>query len=145
MVYPFRMPSKVAKLITVLHAVAIDYKRFNPTGRAFLTLGNSDALDQNLRSLQNASISSIPITATSCPPPPGIPRRTRGKEGRMQAAERGVITGNGPRGGVTNGGNNVVLWGMPGRLTSEGLRWSLHTFKLAGTEGGKQESVKLDA
>jgi hypothetical protein len=125
--------------------VAIDYERFIPTGRAFLTLGNPDVLNQSLRALQNASISSIPITAASCPPPPSIPRRTRGEEGRKEAAERGVITGNGPRGGVRNEGKNVVLWGMPGRLTSEGLKWSLHTFKLAGTDGGKQECVKLEA
>jgi len=124
--------------------VAIDYRRFIPTGRAFLTLANSDVLNINLRALDNATISSIPITATSSPPPPTLPRRTRGAQGRMEAAERGLINGDGPRGGVMNQGKNVVLWGMPGRLTTEGLKRFVQNFRLAGTEGGKKEFVKIE-
>jgi len=62
----------------------------------------------------------------------------------MEAAERGLISGNGPRGGVVNEGRNVVLWGLPGRLTPEGLKGLLQNFKLAGTEGGKMEFVKTE-
>jgi len=124
--------------------VAIDYHRFIPTGRAFLTLTTPDVLNQNLRALENASISSIPITSVSSPPPPTVSQRTRGVQGRMEAAERGLITGNGPRGGVVNDGKNIVLWGLPGRLTPEGLKGLLHNFKLAGTEGRKKEFVKVE-
>jgi hypothetical protein len=124
--------------------VAIDYRRFIPTGRAFLTLANRDLLNKNLRALENATISSIPITAVSSPPPLPPPRRTRGVQGRMEAAERGLIQGDGPGGGVLKGGKNVVLWGMPGRLTQEGLKGFLQNFKLAGTEGGKKEFAKIE-
>jgi len=124
--------------------VAIDYHRFVPTGRAFLTLATPDVLDLNLRALENASISSLPIFSVSSPPPAPVPRRTRGAQGRMEAAERGLITGNGPGGGVVNEGKNVVLWGLPGRLTPEALKGFLHNFKLAGTEGGKKEFAKIE-
>jgi hypothetical protein len=62
----------------------------------------------------------------------------------MNAAERSLFFGDGPRGGVLNEGKNVVLWGLPGRLTPEGLKGLLQNFKLAGTEGGKKEFVKLE-
>jgi len=131
--------------LTGVSDVAIDYNRFIPTGRAFLTLITPDVLNKNLRALENASISSIPISSVSCPPPSStVPLRTRGAQGRMEAAERGLVTGNGPRGGVVNDGKNVVLWGLPGRLTPEGLKGLLHNFKLAGTDGGKKEFMKLE-
>lgn len=94
-----------------------------PTGGAHLTLTSPDVLNQNLKALHNTSISSLPISAASSPPPQiNVPRRTRGAQGRAEAAERGLITGDGPRGGVKNTGKNVVIWGLPGKLTPEGLK-----------------------
>lgn len=125
--------------------MAIDYYRFIPTGRAYLTLATPDLLNRNLQALENASISSIAITSVSCPPPSSAaPQRARGTHGRMDAAGRGLVAGNGPRGGVANEGKNVVLWGLPGRLTPEGLKGFLQNFKLAGTEGGKKEFLKVE-
>jgi hypothetical protein len=124
--------------------VAIDYHRFLPTGRAFLFLRSPELLDRNLRALQNATISSVPITAAAANPPRNIPQRTRGAKGRTEAGERGLVTGNGLQGGILNAGKNVVLWGLPGRITAEGLKNILQIFKLAGTEGGKKEFVKIE-
>jgi len=132
-----------AKLLGVSD-VAIDYHRFIPTGGAYLTLVTSDPLNFNLTALRNATISSLPITSVSSPPPTSSAARTRGTKGRMAAAERGLFFGDGPRGGVVNEGKNVVLWGLPGRLTPEGLKGLLRNFKLAGTEGGKKEFMKLE-
>jgi len=123
--------------------VAIDYRRFLPTGRAILTLVTPDVLNKNLHALKNTTISSIPITAVSCPAPSDI-ARIRGVDGRKEAAERGRLTGDGPGGGITNGGKNVVIWGLPGRVTPEGLKNLLRDFKLAGTEGKNQEFYKLN-
>ncbi|KIM87022.1 hypothetical protein PILCRDRAFT_64078, partial [Piloderma croceum F 1598] len=123
--------------------VAIDYHRFIPTGRAYLTLVTPDALNFNLKALRNASISSLPITSASSPPPISFAARTRGAKGRVDAADRGLF-GDGPRGGVPIEGKSVVLWGLPGRLTAEGLKGLLRNFKLAGTEGGQKEFVKLE-
>jgi len=123
--------------------VTIDYRRFLPTGGAYLKLATSDPLNFNLTALRNASISSLPITSASSPPPTLFTTRARGTKGRMDAAERGLF-GDGPRGGLLSEGKNVVLWGLPGRLTPEGLKGLLRNFKLAGTEGGRKEFVKLE-
>lgn len=123
--------------------VAIDYHRFAPTGRAYLTLTASDLLNANLRKLHDATISSMPVQSVSAPQPGSVPRRARGPQGRAEAAERGVLSGNGPRGGLSAGGMSVVLWGLPGRLTAESLRAFLRDFTLAGTEGGKKEFMKI--
>jgi hypothetical protein len=73
--------------------VAIDYHRFIPTGGAYLTLVTSDPLNFNLTALRNATISSLPITSVSSPPPTSSAARTRGTKGRMAAAERGLFLG----------------------------------------------------
>lgn len=48
--------------------------------------------------------------------------RVRGRKGREEATERGVLTGTGPDANVLQPGKNVVIYGLPGRLTSDGLR-----------------------
>lgn len=124
--------------------VYLDYYRFIPTGRAYLALASSDYLDSNLQALKNATVSSIPISAASSDTPANIPRRTRGIQGMQEAVDRGVITGNGARGGLSSEGQNVVLWGLPGKMTSDGLKTFLHSFRLAGSEGGKKEIIRLE-
>lgn len=124
--------------------MAIDYERFEPTGNAFITLTTPDVLNFNLKCLENVTITSLPITAASSDPPVGIPVRGRGAKGRGEATERGVLTGDGPRAGLLSSGKNVVIWGLPGKLTNEGLKGFLQNFKLAGTEGGKKEFLRVN-
>jgi len=124
--------------------VAIDYERFTPTGKAYLTLTVPDVLNHNLKCLEKATVTSLPITAASSEPPRGIPVRGRGQRGRGEATERGVLTGNGPRAGLLSAGKNVVIWGLPGKLTNEALKGYLQNFKLAGTEGGRKEFMRIE-
>lgn len=72
-----------------------------------------------------------------------MPNRMRGLKGKDYAAKRGYFDGNGPRGGIKNSGKNVVIWGLPGKMTPDALKELLSDFHLAGTEGGKTESVKM--
>ena len=62
----------------------------------------------------------------------------------MEAGQRGAITGNGPSGGITGSGRNVVIYGLPGRMNAVMLADSLRNFKLAGTEFGREVIVKLE-
>lgn len=86
----------------------------------------------------------MPISAASSDPPHNILLRTRGAQGLHEAAKRGIITGNGARGGLSSEGYNVVLWGLPGKMTSDSLKSFLHSFRLVGSEGGKKEIIKLN-
>lgn len=87
-------------------------------------------------------MSAIAITSASSDPPPS-PQRMRGLKGKDMAAKRGYFDGNGPRGGIKNSGTNVVIWGVPGKMSPDSLKELLCDFNLAGTEGGKTESVKM--
>ena len=71
--------------------------------------------------------------------------RTRGVKGRLEAAERGLISGNGPDGTSTSHGRGVVIYGLPGKLTPEALRPYLKDFKLVATEVGHKEIIKLES
>ena len=57
-------------------------------------------------------------------------RRTRGVQGRAEAAERGVQEGNGPGAGVNARGQDVVVWGLPVNVKSEQLRHYLRKLGL---------------
>jgi hypothetical protein len=124
-------------------AVSLEHCRFLPTGRAYLTFASRDFVIPAANALRNASIASIPIRAIPCLPPDEM-LRTRGTDGRERAAERGIIQGNGLHGGVGRGGTNVVLWGLPGTLTEQGLKSSLVHFQLIGTAGGKRDIYKIE-
>ncbi|GBE81919.1 hypothetical protein BKA93DRAFT_819367 [Sparassis latifolia] len=126
-------------------SVSIDYFRLLPTQKAFIELHSPLYLQSSLKNLKNAVVGGSQIYSyPSQDPTGGRPDRTRGIKGRAEAAERGIITGNGPAGGLTSQGKNVVMSGLPGRMTAEALREFLKGYKLAGSEGGKKEVVKMD-
>jgi hypothetical protein len=127
---------------TEIRAVSMVYHRFLPTGRAYLSFARREHVLPAAHALRNVTISSLPVRAIPCPAPEEPPR-IRGVVGRARAAERGVIQGNGLRGGLGLAGTNVVLWGLPGKLTEHGLKASLMHFQLVGTEGGKEEIYKI--
>lgn len=65
-------------------------------------------------------------------------------KGFARAADRGAITGNGPSGGVSGGGKNVLIRGLPAKLTHDELREHLRGFQLAPEDRGQRVVVKLD-
>lgn len=70
-------------------------------------------------------------------------QRIRGARGREQAAQRGVITGDGPNAGITGSGKNVVIYGLPGKMTEEAAGYFLKSFKLSG-QTAEKAIVKID-
>jgi len=88
--------------------------------------------------LNKASMSSLPLRATAVPNPFPV-GRARGSVGREEASNKGLVTGNGPNGGTTGHGKNVIMWGLPGKLPPGGLRSYLRAFRLSDTSG--QESI----
>jgi hypothetical protein len=72
------------------------------------------------------------------------PSRTRGIKGRQEAIDRGILDGNGADAGVSERGKNVVVWGLPGKLTTDQLGEYLKNYRLAGTGGGREEILKLE-
>jgi hypothetical protein len=69
--------------------------------------------------------------------------RRRGAEGRQEAANRGLLTGDGPDGGLASNGKNVIMWGLPGKLEPEYLKSYLKRFTLSGKKG-EEEITKLE-
>ena len=116
----------------------MDYDRFRPTGTAYLSLSSQNSIPRNLRMLKKATISSLPLRATAVPNP--FPTgRTRGTVGRNEAANTGRVDGNGPNGGTSGHGKNVIIWGLPGKLPPDGLRNYLRAFRLSDVSN--QESI----
>lgn len=127
-------------------AVQLDYHRFIPSGKAFLRLQDPSQAKSTLQKLQGLILDGTPIAAAPCPDP-GISRRLRGKEGRVQASNRGVITGDGPEGGIRVSGREVVLWGLPGGVSQQQVKRYLVKQGLVpeGLDGnGECEVLKVD-
>jgi len=118
--------------------VFMDYNRFHPTGTAYLSLSSTSSMLRNLRMLNKAKMSSLPLYATAVPNPFSI-GRMRGSAGRKEASNKGLVTGNGPNGGTSGHGKNVIMWGLPGRLPPDGLRNYLRAFRLS--DATDQESI----
>jgi hypothetical protein len=121
--------------------VMLNYHRFIPTGSAYLAFSRPNYIPRALKALKGASIASIPLRATSCPPPKVS--RNRGAEGRRRAAEREAIDGCGPRAGLGLGGQNVIIWGLPEDLPEAEFKNVLCDVELAGTAGGIQDVYKV--
>ncbi|KAI8998580.1 hypothetical protein BD414DRAFT_512189 [Trametes punicea] len=124
-------------------SVAIDYERFRPTGKGILTFSLPEYAAAAYKALNSTVVGGKRVQARPISIVPEIPR-SRGIKGRLEAAQRGIITGNGPSGGVTSSGRNVVLYGLPAKVIPAVLVEALRSFKLAGTEFGKEVVVKLE-
>ena len=118
--------------------VTIDYHRFLPTGRAYLTLAHTDNLYKNLQALEKSSVASLPIQAASSPPPQSNPGRLN-----KNATQRKVFSGNGPNGGIHSRMKHVVIWGFPGKISEQAVENYLRDFRLDGVEG-KTGTVRVE-
>lgn len=123
--------------------MAIEYSHFMPTERALLTLTRPDYLEGNLRALDKTTIAGIEIEAVPKLESQGPPPRQRGAKGRQEAAERGLVTGNGPHAGLTNSERSVTIWGFPGKIGVDGVLPRLKAYKLTTTERGKPYISKV--
>lgn len=111
---------------------------------ALLTLINPEFLDENIRKLKRMSIAGMPTLAfpkTMNSPP--TPTRVRGIKGLREAAERGLLTGNGPHAGLLNWGRNVTLWGLPKMLDEKELYDDLQQFEFASDSKAQPNLVKV--
>lgn len=125
--------------------VAIDYEYFKPAERAILTLSSPDYLRDNLKAFQNLTISAISVRASpyDSKTPFYQQSRMRGQRGRSGAADRGTLSGYGPRAGITNNEKTVVLGGLPARTSEERLTEMFRNFKIAHSEKGIPQIEKL--
>lgn len=124
----------------ISHAVALEYSRFEPTGRAFLTLSQPSGHSKVMVALRQLRYFAHSLTPRTTPSP--VERvRSRGLKGREEASERALVTGNGVQGGITDVGRSVLLSGLPGRMSTERVRRFLRNYKLMG---GQAEVVKLE-
>ena len=89
-------------------------------------------------------MSSFLLDVAITHPLDNIPGRSRGIKGRENAANRGAVTGSGPDAGVREHGKNVVIWGLPGRLSPEGLKEYLKGFRLAGSTNDEPDIIKIE-
>lgn len=95
-----------------------------------------------LNALQKAALFGHPVSPRpSAITPPAPSARTRGVAGRAEAAQRAIVTGDGLQGGILDTEKCVVLWGLPSKITVEGVRSWIQGYKLGGGQG---EIVKLD-
>lgn len=87
-------------------------------------------------------MSSLSLRATAVPNPFRV-TRTRGPTGRGEAANKGLVNGNGPNGGTSGNGKNVIVWGLPGKLPPGSLKNYLRAFRLSD-ENGEESVVKIE-
>ncbi|THU92178.1 hypothetical protein K435DRAFT_214985 [Dendrothele bispora CBS 962.96] len=107
--------------------VSIIYKGFMPTGRALLTLNKPNFLRDNMRALENASISGIRVYS-------GV---------RMVDGDKQLAFGDGPHANTFNEGKNVLLWNLPRRTQFSTITPLLKGFALADCKEPIQK-VKID-
>lgn len=123
--------------------VAINYKRFRPTGTATLAFSRPEFVPAAIKALDQTVVGGKTIKAEVLHSAPDL-SRTRGQKGLLEAGQRGIIKGHGPDAGIGGAGKNVVLYGLPGRLVSGILVDNLRDFKIAGMEQGKPVVIKLE-
>ncbi|KAI0064649.1 hypothetical protein BV25DRAFT_1800128, partial [Artomyces pyxidatus] len=119
--------------------VELDYHRFLPSAKAYLTVTHPDFLHSTLKRLTDATLCAHVVKAEMTPAP--VKPRVRGSKGREDATGRAVVTGNGVGAGITDNEKSVLLYGLPGKLTIDATRSLLKGYKLAG---GRAEIAKLD-
>ncbi|TFK42962.1 hypothetical protein BDQ12DRAFT_719798 [Crucibulum laeve] len=127
--------------------VVLEYEHFMPRGSALITLSKPDFLKDNLRLIQNMSIAGIPVKSEAVKPEEvPTPSRLRGLKGRVQSAARGLLTGDGPRAGVSDNGRCVTIWGLPGRLAVEAVETYLVDlgFELPRAKDGTSDLVRVE-
>jgi hypothetical protein len=133
--------------LTFIRTVYISYHRLQPTGNAYVQFTHPDFVPSGVKALQNSSISSFKLDVLSSPPPAHEPIfRSRGSKGREEAAGRGVLSGLTMEGGGVQGADrSVVLWGLPGKLSSDELFNFLNSsYKLSGADTGKKEVYQVE-
>ena len=69
--------------------------------------------------------------------------RARGDKGREEADARGAIRGDGPHGGVANGGKNVTIWGFPGKTGTASVEYIIRDFDLERKKNGLASIYKI--
>ena len=136
-------PFRALKSYGVCLVVSIEYSRFRPTGAAILSFTRPEFVPAAVKALDKALLSGKTLGARPAEVLHDIPRG-RGVQGALEAAQRGVVHGNGPDAGLTGGGKNVVIWGLPGKMYASSLIEQLRGFKLAGAEQGRPVVIKLD-
>lgn len=139
----FHHPSHLALSYFFLDIASLNYRRFSPTQEGFIVLNNPGHANPALKALRENVVGGFRVTTTSVPSlNDNTPIRSRGRRGRDEAMERGIITGDGPNAGITDRGKSVVIYGLPGKMTAESLRSYLKTFKF-GSEDGTQSIMKI--
>lgn len=128
---------------SVVTSAVLDYRRFRSTGTGLLTFSRPEHAAVAHKALNGSVAGGKRVKTRLLSYLPELPRM-RGQKGILQAAQRGAITGDGPSGGIAGSGRNVVLYGLPGKLSVGSLLDSLRGVKLAGAEYGKEVVVKLD-
>ncbi|TFK92120.1 hypothetical protein K466DRAFT_261875 [Polyporus arcularius HHB13444] len=132
-----------AKVENVSH-VALNYKRFKPTGTATLAFSRPEYVPAALKALDRTVLGGKTIKATAVDSVPDV-SRMRGPKGLLEAGQRGALKGDGPDAGLTGAGKNVVLYGLPARLLPSVMADNLRKFKLAGMDQGKPVVIKLES
>ncbi|KAH8107105.1 hypothetical protein BXZ70DRAFT_1074760 [Cristinia sonorae] len=126
-------------------AVSINYNRFLPTREGFISFTHPNFLRNAIKVLSHATVGGYTINVEPSPPPEEA-WRLRGYRGRTEAAERGVLGGNGPGAGLGRAGRNVLITGLPHWVTPQSLQQHLSEYELASkTDTEEQVIVKVEA
>ncbi|TCD68885.1 hypothetical protein EIP91_009435 [Steccherinum ochraceum] len=125
--------------------VSVYYERFTPTREGYITFTHPSFVRDALRTLNNSVIGGQRVLLEPASEPTAVlPARTRGAKGRAEAAERGVILGDGPAAGVSHPGKTVLLTGLPYGTTVLGVRYLLQSYHLEDTlKLGQDDIIRI--
>ncbi|KAJ3478303.1 hypothetical protein NLI96_g9854 [Meripilus lineatus] len=137
------LPSDLRRLcvknnVESIASTAIIYKRFSTTGEGLITLSDPNTAERSLKALERGMVGGLVVSSRCIPAPAdATPARSRGQKGKLEAAKRGLIQGDGPNGGIADRGNAVLISGLPGKMTGDALRTYFKTFRFESQEGVK--------
>jgi len=145
------LPSDLRRLcvrsgVENIAAVSINYKGFKPTTEGFISFTHPSFLRNAIKTLRNSKVGgySIAVAPSVSPHEPSArSQRTRGFKGRAEAAERGIVVGDGPGAGVTRPGKSVVMYGLPPTITPHAMKRYLQEYMQA--DSGEKEIVKIES
>ncbi|KAI5121679.1 hypothetical protein M0805_002755 [Coniferiporia weirii] len=116
--------------VSNIASIKMDYHRFMPTGRAYIEMIHARHAENVAKRMRDSQMTTLQVKSYHAPvlrPP-----RMRGERGRAEAASRAVLEGNGMGGGVGAKAWDVVLWGIPGTMSAQALRYYLRRVELVG-------------
>ncbi|THH33856.1 hypothetical protein EUX98_g274 [Antrodiella citrinella] len=125
-------------------AVSINYKGFHPQQEGFISFTHPSFVRNAIKSLRHSIMGGYTVTVEPSASPDEVPHslRSRGFKGRAEAAERGIVAGDGAGAGISKPGKSVLMYGLPPQISAPAMKRYLQDYMQA--DSGEKEIVRIE-